>query len=515
MPELDLNTYASELKNAYDNLIRFKSSTTDNCRWTTFGYEAVRILKPINSGSSLDQLVIQFKMDSIMYALLKLNSKYMLIGWCGEKVQIKTKMWFNYHLNDFSERFITIKHDHYIARTLEDLSLDEILNNFTGRKDSGSINLESPIPTLNIKSKVRDFNLKSVISKKYPPPIAPSPQKKSVDILRLQAKSKKAAPDPTTGIRSPKKRMSQITVITTIASCIETSPLPDFSTLKMKFDNNSNGFHRTVSRTISRESIYSNVTDESELQLKKSDTAITTPDEELSNPLDDFEKVFNQEITTPIIVTDTKEEVGTGEKLEFENTVPSILEKSSVLPEIDITEKSSFYALSSSSIISDNCYYPSAIALLNYPKSNEAELNLEEGEPLEDIETMDNEWFLATNKFGQRGLVPASYIQLNDSDSDSEDEDQDDVYDEMSPIPCSTVHVIKEKDKDRDKLIDEKDILNALVQIRYNSTKPYQLNLCQGDIVKDVEIVDDDWWLGTLSNQRKMFPSNYASLIWT
>lgn len=34
-----------------------------------------------------------------------------------------------------------------------------------------------------------------------------------------------------------------------------------------------------------------------------------------------------------------------------------------------------------------------------------------------------------------------------------------------------------------------------------------------GDIINNVEMVDDGWWLGEVNGKRGLFPSNYAELV--
>ena len=34
-----------------------------------------------------------------------------------------------------------------------------------------------------------------------------------------------------------------------------------------------------------------------------------------------------------------------------------------------------------------------------------------------------------------------------------------------------------------------------------------------GDIITNIEQVDDGWWIGEVNGQRGLFPSNYAELI--
>ncbi|GAA5912916.1 uncharacterized protein JCM6883_006253 [Sporobolomyces salmoneus] len=47
----------------------------------------------------------------------------------------------------------------------------------------------------------------------------------------------------------------------------------------------------------------------------------------------------------------------------------------------------------------------------------------------------------------------------------------------------------------------------------YNKSQPDDLGFQQGDIIDIVELVNDDWWKGTLNGQTGLFPSNHVERI--
>ena len=54
----------------------------------------------------------------------------------------------------------------------------------------------------------------------------------------------------------------------------------------------------------------------------------------------------------------------------------------------------------------------------------------------------------------------------------------------------------------------------ALVQYDYEKAEDNELELAEGDYVTNIEMVDDDWWMGTNSNRESgLFPSNYVELV--
>jgi hypothetical protein len=58
------------------------------------------------------------------------------------------------------------------------------------------------------------------------------------------------------------------------------------------------------------------------------------------------------------------------------------------------------------------------------------------------------------------------------------------------------------------------DAIHARVQYDYEKAEDNEVQLEAGDLVTDIEMVDEDWWLGTNSRgERGLFPSNYVELI--
>jgi len=54
----------------------------------------------------------------------------------------------------------------------------------------------------------------------------------------------------------------------------------------------------------------------------------------------------------------------------------------------------------------------------------------------------------------------------------------------------------------------------ALIQYDYEKAEDNEIELQEGDYVTNIEMVDDDWWMGTNSRgESGLFPSNYVELV--
>jgi hypothetical protein len=54
----------------------------------------------------------------------------------------------------------------------------------------------------------------------------------------------------------------------------------------------------------------------------------------------------------------------------------------------------------------------------------------------------------------------------------------------------------------------------ALVQYDYEKAEDNELELVEGEYVTNIEMVDDDWWMGTnQKGESGLFPSNYVEIV--
>jgi hypothetical protein len=54
----------------------------------------------------------------------------------------------------------------------------------------------------------------------------------------------------------------------------------------------------------------------------------------------------------------------------------------------------------------------------------------------------------------------------------------------------------------------------ALIQYDYEKAEDNEIELREGEYVTNIEMVDDDWWMGTnVQGESGLFPSNYVELV--
>ncbi|KAG0680097.1 hypothetical protein C6P40_002236 [Pichia californica] len=136
-----------------------------------------------------------------------------------------------------------------------------------------------------------------------------------------------------------------------------------------------------------------------------------------------------------------------------------------------------------------------AIAEYEYEKDEDNEIGFEEGEKITNIEFVDEDWWKGTNSKGENGLFPASYVTLSESSNDVEPVAPSlPTRSEPSPSPANPSG------------------LSAVAEYDYEAAEDNELTFKEGDLIIDIEEVDEDWWLGSLNGERKLFPSNYVTI---
>lgn len=134
-----------------------------------------------------------------------------------------------------------------------------------------------------------------------------------------------------------------------------------------------------------------------------------------------------------------------------------------------------------------------AIAEYDYEKDEDNEIGFNEGDLIIEIDFVDEEWWSGKHSIsGEVGLFPASYVSLQEDNNGS------------------GVAELKEEQKP----LEEKSGPSATAEYDYEKDEDNEISFVEGDIITDIEFVDEDWWSGKNSrtNETGLFPANYVSL---
>lgn len=140
-----------------------------------------------------------------------------------------------------------------------------------------------------------------------------------------------------------------------------------------------------------------------------------------------------------------------------------------------------------------------ATAEYEYEKDEDNEIGFDEGDLIVEIEFVDEDWWKGKHsKTGEVGLFPASYVSLNEKPAEKED----------APAAPS----LPTREEPEAPLKSESK--SATAEYDYEKDEDNEIGFAEGDVIVDIEFVDDDWWKGKHSKTGEvgLFPANYVVL---
>jgi hypothetical protein len=122
------------------------------------------------------------------------------------------------------------------------------------------------------------------------------------------------------------------------------------------------------------------------------------------------------------------------------------------------------------------------------------EIPLQEGELITDVVQTDEGWWEGTNSQGQRGLFPATYVEIK---THAIPASAPAPIAEPVPVPSSQSAPISK---------------SAIAIYDYDAAEDNEITFVTGDTITEIDFVSDDWWSGTVRGRTGLFPGNYVEL---
>ncbi|OVF10109.1 putative actin-binding protein [Clavispora lusitaniae] len=139
-----------------------------------------------------------------------------------------------------------------------------------------------------------------------------------------------------------------------------------------------------------------------------------------------------------------------------------------------------------------------AVAQYDYEKDEDNEIGFAEGDLIVEIEFVDEEWWSGKHvKTGEVGLFPGSYVSIK------EDDEEADEAPEASP-----------KEEAAEEETPATGGNSAVAEYDYEKDEDNEISFAEGDLIVEIEFVDEDWWSGKNSKTGEvgLFPANYVKL---
>ena len=142
----------------------------------------------------------------------------------------------------------------------------------------------------------------------------------------------------------------------------------------------------------------------------------------------------------------------------------------------------------------------SAVAEYDYDKEEDNELEFKEGDLIVEIDFVDDDWWSGKHSAtGEVGLFPATYVALVDEDNKNKGA--------VSASELAAPAAAEENSK--------KGSASATAAYDYDKDEDNEISFAEGDLIVEIEFVDDDWWSGkhSKSGDVGLFPANYVVLV--
>ncbi|RCK62539.1 Actin-binding protein [Candida viswanathii] len=145
----------------------------------------------------------------------------------------------------------------------------------------------------------------------------------------------------------------------------------------------------------------------------------------------------------------------------------------------------------------------SATAEYDYEKDEDNEIGFAEGDLIVEIEFVDDDWWKGKHsKTGEVGLFPSTYVTLNEGGAGAGAGAGASSAPAAPSLPT------------RDEPEPKGDSKSATAEYDYEKDEDNEIGFAEGDVIVDIEFVDDDWWKGkhSKSGEIGLFPANYVTL---
>jgi len=144
-----------------------------------------------------------------------------------------------------------------------------------------------------------------------------------------------------------------------------------------------------------------------------------------------------------------------------------------------------------------------ALVQYDYEKAEDNEIELHEGEYVENIEMVDEDWWMGQNSQGETGLFPSNYVELVEDDGNA-------AGGAAPPPPApardepAAAHAAPTSAASAGQ--------TATAQYDYEAAEDNELSFPDGAKITGVEFPDEDWWFGHYNGEEGLFPANYVEL---
>ncbi|KAK5987656.1 Drebrin-like protein [Cladobotryum mycophilum] len=151
-----------------------------------------------------------------------------------------------------------------------------------------------------------------------------------------------------------------------------------------------------------------------------------------------------------------------------------------------------------------------AIVQYDYEKAEDNEIDLVEGQYVNNIDMVDEDWWMGTNAKGESGLFPSNYVELVDDEVAAPHPPPAPVAASRQPEPEPELESAPVAHDSHPAGASSGPTATALYD--YEAAEDNELSFPEDAKVTNLEFPDEDWWFGHFNGQQGLFPANYVQL---
>ncbi|KAI8599620.1 hypothetical protein EDD21DRAFT_307761 [Dissophora ornata] len=550
--QVNFTTHGHDLKAAYESILR-PADPKNGDNWTLFGYDkGTNDLKVLGTGNGgLEELEEEFMDGKIQYAFVRVvdpNSqlnKFVLIAWCGDGVPESKKGLFNTHLVDVSQ-FLKGYHLQINARCEADVTPAQIMkridessgSKYSIHKESYQAERITPLQSAYKKIEIPDIAAMQRKPTKPEPapkvlappsslsgygrstststtPNEPSMNKAQQMRLEREAREKEERERIKREIEASEARERQAQGQSSSQKEAEERRLQEQREREQQRQQDE---ERQRSQDKAREERAAREKEERE-RAEAEDAARSAREasraREETQARDQAAKGEEQrrqqelqrekeekEAAEKRVRKQREEEEAAQRRLEEEEETRRLQEEEEER-RLQEEEEAAAAAAAEAAAVSTQAVdhgaeaahgSVSAVVLYSYEQAEENEMSLTEGEVIINVTELDVGWWSGESADGTRsGLFPANYVEVIEQSHEHEHEH----VEAAAPQHEEEYHA-HESESTVDAAVGEalSDKPTAVALYDYTAGEPNEVSFSEGELIRDIEFVTDDWWSG-------------------
>jgi hypothetical protein len=505
MEQINLSTHGKDIQKSYEHVVRGDGDFT----WVIFGPDSSKAYHVAETGTDFDEFLQGFDESQIQFGLARVNPpssdvfKNLLIGWCPDSAPLKSRSSFAQNFAEVS-RLLKGYHVQVTARDSDDLDKQDLLSRLSaaaGARYSIQASRSNASPAVSsARPTPKPFVPKPATS--IPKPAVskptPAPVKKEEPQIIKPAVSKKIVVEEDEW-NEPEVQERDLTKEPLKPNVPAWKPIGKVNLQEVIKEEKARPDPRLeVEQLKQKDRLRRDQELDDYLKTKSASIPVKAP-----LPSSDINKLpvsggiskdFGSDNgKTPAQLWAERKQKAAGGSIPASEPINKSVskEENSEVNVSGLKSKFDHLALEAEEEEKEEQVVPKRAPV---PVSQPEEEEEEEQQPQEEEEEDEEE---PAPTLPSRGAVPPPPPSRSTV-----------LEEEEEPEPEAEPEVEEEEPEE-----DQGELIIAIAEYDYEASEDNELTFAEGQKIVNIQMIDEDWWLGELENGEKgLFPSNYVSL---